>query len=277
MGFITAGLLSGLGKGLTEQSAQMREDALIKLKRQYQLEDNATAQQDVIAKENRAEDRDVRTFQREGQLKVGLLGLAQQYKQQEGETEQAYKERLLRIKGTIDSGQITQKGQIDLANDKALAVLKASLDKSNDAASQLLKQQIDRGETTVAGRTPDGFIIVKRGDGTLITTRTKMAAPGKSEGDDTSIEDIINKREGGAAPASAPAPARAARPAEEALPPEKSPVGVRQIQASVNTMMRNNQLGPGKQVGDTITVPAGALAATSLTLSWDGKRWVYRP
>jgi hypothetical protein len=262
-------LLKGLGTGLAQQAAQMREDALLKLKRQYQLEDQQTEEQQQIRKEDRQEQRDVRQFDREADLKTGLLALAQTYKQAEGETEQAYKERLLRIRGEIESGQIEQKGKIDksikqmeFSNDKALAVLKADLDKRNDAASQQLKEQIDRGESTVAGRTPDGYIIIKRGDGTLITTKTKMAAPGKSEDDGATIEDYANGKPAAAKPAVTPSPRPPAKPVKT-----EPKATVRQMQNSVDGMLASGSIPPGQAVGQTLTAPDGTV------LTWDGKRW----
>lgn len=267
MGFLTAGLLTGLGNGLVQQSQQMREDALLKLRRQYQLEDQATAEQQAIAKEDRTAKRDAENDTRDYLSKASLLGMAQEFQQKEGETKQQYAERLLRLRGEIESSQITQRGKIDkeiegvkFSNEKALASLKAGLDRQNDAASQRLKRDLERGVAKVVGRTPEGNIIVQRGDTGLITTNVKMAAPGSGGGDSFSIEDAVN----GGKPA-APA-AVTARPA--AAPAKAEPKAtLRQLQNSVDAMLSTGSIPEGQQVGQTLTAPDGTV------LTWDGKRW----
>lgn len=127
MGYVMAGLLSGLGQGMQLMGQQQHEAAIEALRNQRQIE-----------QEGRAEARDDRKSARETSEKIGLLGLAQQYKQAEGETEFQYKVRLEKIEAEKEASQIAQRGKID-AN---LAVLKARLDQANDVESQKLKAAI---------------------------------------------------------------------------------------------------------------------------------------
>ncbi len=157
MGRIMAGLLSGFGQGLQLVGQQQHEAAMENLRNQRQIE-----------QEDRAEARDNRKSDRENKEKIGLLGLAQMYKQAEGETEFQYKVRLEKIKADIESNHIAQKGQVDTN----IAILKASLDAQNDEASQRLKARLDRELPSLHGFTRDanGNLVLVYKDGSQSVT-----------------------------------------------------------------------------------------------------------
>lgn len=271
MGYLLAGLLTGAGKGLTELAAQRREDALLKLKRQYQQEDIAAEEQRTIASEGRADARaqakevrdeaaDARTFDREYGGKTGLLQLAQQYKREEGETEFQYKVRLERIRA--DEDRKTE--GVKAGNAEKLARINSQLDRAEDRESQLLKQQIARGEREVVGADENGNIIVMTGDGTLITTKTKLREK-KSGGDDDEGEGTI----AGARAARGQGPARAASsPAK----PAKAPV-VDVAQKDIEALWSMLETVPAPAAGGatvrTVTGPGGK----KVQIKWTGQRW----
>lgn len=264
--FLLGGLLSGLGAGLQQEAAQRREDALIALRRQFQQEDQATAQTQTIAAEERAEERDVRTDKRRGtdlSGRTSLLRTAGEIKQRENESDQQFKERMAREQFEREK----EKLGIQASNARELAVLQNSLGMSRDAADRSLAAEIERGKAKVIGVDPDGYIIVQRGDVGLITTRTKMD---KSAGGGGSVLDQV--RGGTPTPTPARTPARAATPAISAMGTGTAP-GKAALQASLDLMLRNGQLGPGSP-GETVTAPAGALAPTPVVIEWDGERWV---
>lgn len=159
MGYVMAGLLSGLGQGMQLMGQQQHEAAIEALRNQRQIE-----------QEGRAEARDDRKSARETSEKIGLLGLAQQYKQAEGETEFQYKVRLEKIEADNERAQIAQRGKID-AN---LATLKAQLDQANDAVSQKLKAEIAaaeaRKEPVYRDVDTNGRLIVTFKDGHSVAT-----------------------------------------------------------------------------------------------------------
>lgn len=283
-GMVFGGLLAGLGQGITMQAAQLREDALLKLRRQWQQEDAATAEDNQIAQETREEERAVRTDERRGTDlggRVGLLELAQRYKREEGETEQAYRERLEEIRqgntleqierrGGIESRQIEQRGKVD----ERLARVRSDLDLRNDAASQRLAREIDRNEVEVVGVSPEGFIIVRDDNRGLVTTTVKMASStlDGGEGQGGLIGAARARREGSQAPA-----ARPAAPAPSQSESAADPTPKQAVERTVAQMVASGQLAPGTRVGETVTAPAGALAPGPVTVTWDGTRWVYSP
>lgn len=222
MGFLTAGLLKGLGSGLAMEAEQRRENALIALRRQYQQEDIAATETRTIAAEGRAEDRDIRKDEREFGVKKELVEIAQRYKQQENETNQQYEERLIRLRADEDRKSKTWQGNIDKTMEKLkhqfnLTELQAK--EAAELASDLEKagKVADHWEVTSDGRlvgvSSTGQVIARsRNAGSFIPSRGGNA----DDGDDTSGGTIAGARArtgGGEAPTAAkPTPAPKADP-----------------------------------------------------------------
>lgn len=216
-GMIIGGLLGGIGKGMEMTALQAREDALEKLRQQRKIEDEGRQEQTLIGREGRLEDRvirqegraetrDIAKDKRDYTVKTGLLALSQQYKMQENETEQQYKERLERIKQ---------------AGDANLARLKAGLDRSNDAASIKLKAALDNGQVDSTEVDEDGNLVILYKNGKTETTAIKAkptAAEIKAEeedAEDAAREERRRKRNGEPA-AAAPAKKAAGKKVGEA-------------------------------------------------------------
>ena len=202
-GFILGGLLKGLGSGLTMNAQQKREDALLALRRQYQLEDANTADAREIAKEGRAETRDIASDTRDAAVKTGLLEVANRYAQQQGETKQAYEERLIRIRGEEDRKGATHKGGID----RGLEAFRSKLDTARDAESIKLKAEIDGGQVKSVEAADDGSMLVTYTNGSVVKKNVKLRETRReTEGSDGegSISGARNRRDGTAAPAAAP-------------------------------------------------------------------------
>lgn len=284
-GMIVGGLLKGLGAGLSMEAAQRRENALIALRRQFQMEDETRAEDRTIRAEDRQETRTIAGEERKATLQVGLLALAQQYKREEWETEQQYEERLLRIKADLESRHIAERGGQERETNEAQEALnreterlKSRLRIGEDAASLRLADELDdadrRGEIYKTEVNPDGFIVVTFENGRIVTTRTRGAASSDAdeEGGTGAIAAARARRgEGGGTPAPSPTP-RPRAGGDADMPTDKQA-----IERSVAMMVRNGQLAEGTRVGETVTAPAGALAPVPVTVRWDGKKWVYQP
>lgn len=217
MGFIAAGLLKGLGAGLTAEYEKRREDALIALRRQYQTEDADLAYQRLQETEGRAEKRDIASDEREANVKTGLLALAQKYKQEENETNFDYEQRLRRLQADLDKGKATHQGSIDAG----LKRLQSTLDLTE--AQQRAKLELE-AEIKKAGQvvdhwavTSDGKLVGVSATGQVIAKSRhpgSFNAPGGSSDDEGdgggSISAARDRRDG-----KAPAPKKdtAAKPA----------------------------------------------------------------
>lgn len=252
---IFGGLLGGIGVGLEKQAIMNREAALEQLRQQNYAQARADRQ---------AERQEDRQWQKEdvetaNTMKVGLMSYAAKIAKEQGETDQAYKERLERIKAEEDR----RTEGVKAANAQALARLNSVLNTREDAASQRLKKELEDGQAKVVGTNPEGFIITQKGN-TLFTTTVKMQTKGQSSGDE--IDALFDEK-----PTPAPAPAK--RPTLTARKPAEPSRG-QALQAAVQNMMASGQLDPGTAVGEKLVAPAGALAASAVTLTWNGKRWV---
>lgn len=260
-GMIVGGLLAGLGRGLEMQAAQMREDALLKLREKM-----------VIDAENRAEERTIAGEQRRGEDlpgRVGLLGLAQEYKRLEGETEQQYKERLLTIQHGNELEEIGARGEQDrvtqgvkFENDKQLERLRSSLDISEDAASQRLAQEIDANEVKSIEAADDGSMLVVYNDGRTVRMRNVKLRDNGGEGEETGglIAGAQARRNGVAA--ASPPPAAAATSTKPTA---------QQLQNSVDAMLHSGSIPRGQATGQKLTSPDGT------ELTWNGARWIVDP
>lgn len=266
---IWGGLLQGVGVGMEKTAIMHREAALEALRREERKEMVQMRQME------RMEDRQWKKEDDKADLenKVGLLSLAQEYKREENETEQAYQERLLGIKSRLEREEIKVRAGEDRITAQQQAALdtqrdrvKADLDRRNDASSKRLAKELDSGDTEVVGANDDGYIILRRkGDSALITTNTKLRAGAKGADD---IGGLLGET------APEPKPTPKARPTLTARPKAADPSRPQALAASIAQLQQSGQLGPGTVVGEKVTAPAGALAATSVTLTWNGKRWV---
>jgi hypothetical protein len=162
-GYIAAGLLQGLGKGLSQDYEERRQVSLAALKRSWDQEDAATAQADRIATLDHASELDTNKA-------VTVAKVA-------GE-----EQRLTRTQEQAD--RITLEG-VKFGHDVSLTKLKAGLDKSNDAASKLLSAQIDAGQVNTTHIGDDGSLVVVYKDGhSEKNDSIKVHIPTGKEGDD---------------------------------------------------------------------------------------------
>ncbi|MGH6783997.1 MAG: hypothetical protein ACREBP_05170 [Sphingomicrobium sp.] len=209
MSFILGGLLQGVGAGLATQAAQMREDALLKLRRQYQLEDQASEETRGIAKE-----------ERDAKLKVGLLTLADEYRRRQGETEQEHEERLLRIKAELEGKQIGQRGEEERKTVATRAKLDAELERLKSRLDITEAEKKAHGEVSNVHAAEDGTMLVTFKDGSVIRKRAKLRDTRARRADVAEggeIEEARNRR-GGAA-SGIPKPA-VPKPAERVYTPK---------------------------------------------------------
>lgn len=263
-GMIVGGLLAGLGRGLEMNAAQIREDALLKLREQM-----------VIDAESRQEQRTIEGEQRRGEDlvgKAGLLSLTSDLRQGEENLQQGNRERLLEIKHGQDLEQIRARGsedratqEVKLEGDKELERLRSSLDISEDAASQRLSQEINSGEVKSIEQADDGSMVVVYNDGRPVRV-TNVKLRDKSSGDDdegtgTGAIAAAQGRRGGGTAANATRAAPAAEPAATRL----------QMQNSVDAMLHSGSIPRGQAVGQKLTAPDGT------ELTWNGQRWIVDP
>lgn len=208
-GFALAGAIGGLGAGITNRAAQRREEALSRQKREEVLADREVAFEREDAKD-----------EKDAELKVGLLTLANQYKREEGETEFNYKVRLAGIQADLESKQIGQRAVEERKTagykavlDKDVAGYTSSLRTSEDRESKDHAASIARGEAKVVGTTPEGFIVLQKGN-TLITTRTKsVGKSGGGESGGSEVAALVEARKNGGVTPAATTPKPAAAPA----------------------------------------------------------------
>ena len=217
--FLVGGLLSGLGSGLTQHAAQVRENALIALRRQYQQEDDAREEQQTIASEGRAETRAIAAHEREGALKVGLLELASRHKRLEGETQQQWEERLIRIRGEESRKTATHQGGID----RSLENLRSRNDITEGQLADARKLAADaklRGETVDHWEvTTDGKLVGLSATGKVIAKSTSPGSFNPSRGgrdedssDGSSQIRAAQERQGGGGSAKGEPAPKAAKP-----------------------------------------------------------------
>jgi hypothetical protein len=199
--YALGGLLGGVGKAITDDAEQRRQDALLALKRQYDVQDRdarLTTAVQMNNDDNKAKLDAIRTSGEENRS-----------------TEQ--------IKAAADVQKIRIKGQIDLNNDKVLEALKHSYNISEGAAADARKLAND---LTLAGVTVDHWDVTSDGKMVAFNKQGKVLAasshPGsfnpsnqpKNEDDgDGSISGQRAARNGKPAPAAAePAPSKAPSP-----------------------------------------------------------------
>lgn len=190
--FVLGGLLSGVGQGLVSQEETNRQNALLALKRQYDVE-----------------DRDARI--------QGAIDLAKTNNEGRKEIVQATGEENRKTENVKLAGDLTKidfKGKIDFKNDTALealkhkyniseATVKAGLDLQKDLA--VAGATVDHWETTTDGRL---VAFNKKGD-RLGQTEVPGTFQTKKSGSDDDEEGSIS---GEQSSRGAPAPA-AAKPA----------------------------------------------------------------
>lgn len=194
MGFVLAGLVGGLGKGLEADALQKREDALLALKNRQTIE-----------AEDRAEQRDIRKDDRDYAIKSGLLVAAGDLKRRENETEFQYKVRLETLKAK---------------NDVTLTSLKARLDKANTADEISLRNQLDSGTVDDIQVSDDGFIVKVYKDGRLEKSNIKARPTAASEDAEADARREA-RRNGGAKPKpDEPAATKPTARAQEAATPK---------------------------------------------------------
>lgn len=261
MGFIAAGLLKGLGAGLTAEYEKRREDALIALRRQYQTEDADIAYQRLQETEGRAETRAIAADEREANVKTGLLVLAQKYKKEENETAFEYEQRLKRLQSQLDKDERTHQGSIDAGLRRLDSKLK--LTEAQEAAKIELENDIKKAGQVVDhwAVTSDGKLVGVSSTGQVIAKSRHPGSfnpPGSSSDDEGGSEggsiSAARARRDGTAPPPKPAEKPAAKP--------------KASQAAPNYAPGSTTPPPDGKVGRTITGPGGKKAY------WNGKVWV---
>lgn len=281
MGYLLAGLLTGAGKGFTEIAAQRREDALLKLKRQYQKEDIDTEQRNLIAQEERAEGRavakDARTetaavnaFDREYGAKISLAALKQQYAQEDAETDFQYEQRLLGIKADLESRHIRERG----GEDRKTAQTKGQIDRSLEAFRHGNDREMAEIEAAIEGDkvhstevAADGSLVVMFKDGRKVRLKEKMqtSSSGEESGGGGTIAAARAARGGGA-----PAPAASASaPARSSPAAPKLDVADQEIQALWSALGAQPAPKPGEPKVRVIRGPEGK----RVQVKWTGERW----
>lgn len=264
-GYIFGGLLAGLGQGLAQHAQQMRDDALLKLRRQWQQEDVAAAQKQTLESEQRAEERDVRTDARRGTDlagRTGLLALAQRYKMEEGETEQAYRERLERIRQGNELEQIGARG----AEDRKTAQTKGQIDRSLEAFKFGNEKQMVEIKAAIEGDlvhgtevAEDGSLVVLFKGGKKVRLKEKLRASGSAGGTGSVLGDFGQT----GTPTPSPTPARSS------TAPAKADVAQQDIDALWTALETVPAPTAGQPTTRTMTGPNGK----KVRIKWTGQRW----
>ncbi len=181
MGFLLAGLLQGAGAGITQLAQQRREDALISLRRQYQQEDQAAEDTRTIAAEGRALDA--------GLIKIGA---AAEVQRRQGETEQAYKERMAKIEQGYKLDEISAKGKIDVS----MEVLKSANNRLETREAKELEAKLRSGEVKDIRAREDGSMLVTYAMGRTEVRGEKLRDTRSSGGDEgeTATERLLRER-----------------------------------------------------------------------------------
>lgn len=186
---ILGGLLQGVGAGVTKLADERRQNALLALKRQYDVEDrDANIAGSLAAKQIEIEGR---------KEVIGLTG------------EENRKTEKVKQEGDIQTervrGEETRKTEtIKFSNETALTRLSKSLDQANDAASIKLKAELDGGQIDSVEAAEDGTMLVTYKNGTVVPKNVKLREKTRGDSDDDgegSISAELNAREGGAKPA----------------------------------------------------------------------------
>jgi hypothetical protein len=176
--FILGGLLQGVGKGLEQDYQNKRQMALLALKRQYDVQDAATAHEyklDETAAETEA--------------KKGLLGVTGEQNRQTEEVKGAQDRLTEAAKNTNTQANIVLKGNIDLTHDQKIEAIKHDYNLDEITARSLADTQHD---LKLAHITPDhyevsanGQIIIYKKDGTaFVRGRAGDFVPRGSSDDD---------------------------------------------------------------------------------------------
>ncbi|MBC7431719.1 MAG: hypothetical protein H7345_06585 [Rubritepida sp.] len=259
-GFVLGGLLQGLGAGITNVVQEKRNTALATLKRQQDLQDYQMKRTDSLADDATAT-----------QDKMGLLVLAQQYKQQEGETKQKWDERLLELQHRYKVGEIGAQTDstirikgVEYNQAVAMENIKTTLGKSRDAADRQMAKDLEGGK--VVGTSPDGYAVIQKSDNSLVTTRTKLQSlSGAGDAGGGGAGAIAAARAGRGGPAVAPV-------ASDQPPPAVAPVNraPKPSYAPAYQGLANMPPPPDGKVGRTMRGPGGIKAY------WTGTSWMPR-
>ena len=241
---ILGGLLQGAGKGIENEWEARRQEALLDLKRQYEIEDRDANNTADVEKER------IRTA---GNLAVVKETGAQNRQTEEVKGEQDRKNEAVKAENKAAEIRLT-KG-LDLSNDKVIEQLKHKYALSEiDARSladtareaKLAHIEVDHYEVAANGQIviwkKDGTAFIRGGDGAFV--------PKGSKNDDDEDTTITGERASRAAPA-----AQAPKPA--AKKPDQSVLA---------QLRRLPPPGPGQS--HTATGPNG------LKAHWNGQQWV---
>lgn len=183
--FILGGLLQGLGKGITNMREERRQDALLKLKREYELADQTTAAAAAEAAATRAQKDRIEILDRGNTADIEKAKVTSNLKQAER--------------------------AVDYTYDVKLENVRAGLDIKKDAASKRLAAEIDAGQVQGVDTAEDGSMIVTYKGGSVVKKNIKLYVRPVGEGDsDTPTIDGARGERGGkpavAAPVAATAP-----------------------------------------------------------------------
>lgn len=192
--YLIGGLLKGLGAGFTNLHEEQRQNALLALKREQDVQDTAT---EVAAKE--------------AARVADLAGKKEIIDYSTGADTKQYAAKAVEDRKTET---------IKFSNTKELERFKTQLDTQKDAASQALRARLDAGKNDVHSieQADDGSMIIVRKDGKLEQTGVKMIIKPVAGADSgTTVADAIARRNG-TAPANKPAPTAAPTAADAVTP-----------------------------------------------------------
>lgn len=274
--FILGGLLSGIGRGIENNAIANREAALEALRRQDRKDEIAQQRSDRTTERQQDRDWQIEDQKSAEKLKTGLLALQHEYDMTELEVRQKFSLDEIAARGNQDRQTASHKGAIDAQ----LQAYKADDDKELEN----LRTANENEQVHSTDIAEDGSLVVLFKDGRKVRLKQKMDRGGSS-GDDTDTGTIAQARQRREGTLTAK-PRAPAKPEAKTLPNAStrdapanlnSPAAKKAIEASAAQFVRQGSLGPGTQVGEKVTAPAGALAPEPVTLQWNGQRWIYVP
>lgn len=188
--FILGGLLQGAGKGITNLHEERRQNALLKLKRDQELENRSLDAAEVEAK------------------RVADLAAKKELLREASEQDIE--------KAKITSNLKRAEREVDYTYDVKLENVRSGLKVKEDAASKRLAAEIDKGQVKSIEAADDGTMLVAYNDGTVVKKNIKLRETRASGGEDDIPTISAARGERGSTPVAKPA-----APASTDIPGEK--------------------------------------------------------
>lgn len=166
--FVLGGLLQGLGQGITNITNQKREDALMKLRRQFQQEDDARKREQQL--DDRAVDR---AYQKEDA--IAAVANRKELLKEAGQI------KLVEIDAEAKADAAKERAEYDREIDKAIILSKLKI--NEDATSKKIAKALDTGEISTTKVGEDGSLVLIYKNGRREVDRSIKVQTGSGDDD----------------------------------------------------------------------------------------------